>query len=558
MVDIKEPRIAALFFAISCVLLFVMAWIQPFHFLPWPSAINNGITCIAGLLLALNAFYANKRSIKFDERSIFVVVLMAIAFFVNLNFQAQSWPLEYLLLFILGFLIYKTSGQNGEHALVYISIASASSITAFLAIGGLFDLVELGADWNLPVSTSVRWQGFLMQANNTGTLLVLGYLAVVYQVEQFSKNSGPRVYRALAGTIGCVLVTLIGLAGVLVQSRTMALNFFLIILVGILYLKKMRGISLIMLMVGPSAYLMGQWLLPKINRLTTSMSSDSVGFGGRGLDSNLRFEIWTDLLGALWQQPWLGYGVGGTVKAFLAIESPSVVYGTYFSHAHNIVLELLLWFGIPLGSVMVFFAGRSLWRIARHANEKTILPAMMLMTLLVHAMLELPLHYAYFLIPMTIIWGWLSGQLPEQYQQKPLFTVSVRWFSGVAMLVLVPMLYVVSVTYLHHEQSLRQAKLEMAIKGWVSPAEPPPFPVLWELEALNDFVRVQDTDLLAPAQLMRFHEVVSVYPAKTMIQKAVAVFSHNGDTARATYWRNKGCLIYAGDFCEKVTDVGSG
>lgn len=461
----------------------------------------------------------------------------------------------YLVVACIGLVSYKLS-NNGKNILIFIIIPIIAGAIFNVMADGYFWLKAYFLELRL-VDGGVevrRWIGFLNQPNNTGTLIVLGVIGLAY----ISDLLNERLFK-FSFMVRIMLVAFsffMGLSIVFIQSRTAALNIFILLFFAFVLRKFFSEAAKIIIFIAVISYFIGLSLFQYLPEKISVIGAD--GFGGRGLSSNLRLEIWTDLLGALWRRPWLGYGIGGTVHAFLAIEEPSVVYGTYFAHAHNIVLELLLWFGIPLGSVLVFIFGRSLWRIARHVNEKTILPAMMLMTLLVHAMLELPLHYAYFLIPMAIIWGWLSGQLPEQYRSKPVFTVSARAFSATALIVLVPALYVLSVTYLHHEQSLRQAKLEMAIKGWVAPAEPPPYPVLWELEALNDFVRVQDSDLFEPAQLQRFHEVVSVYPAKTMIHKAVAVFAHNGDTSRATYWRHKGCLIYAGDFCEKVSNDSSG
>lgn len=542
-------------FFLSAVFIF-LGFVQPFHSLPWTAALNNFLSTIAVIFFISNSFFDSRLSkIKFNKYYLFGFFALAFYALYYFFYYKTASISPFILSLSAAFFCFAMSGikRIGLNYIFFVVLAAAF-LTCAVALMSYFDWVYFPLV-NTPAS-GVRWPGLLGQSNNTGTILVWGIISIGYFVQLLSARHAKKATGFALLIFAILLASVLGFMAVWVQSRTVALNFLLVLIVFFLARRHITRGARLVLLSSVFVYFAGLWLLPQLALQIAVVEGD--GFGGRGLSSNLRLEIWTDLLGALWQRPWLGYGIGGTVHAFLAIEEPSVVYGTYFAHAHNIVLELLLWFGIPLGSVLVFIFGRSLWRIARHVNEKTILPALMLMTLLVHAMLELPLHYAYFLIPMAIIWGWLSGQLPEQYRSKPVFTVSARVFSGTALMVLVPALYVLAVTYLHHEQSLRQAKLEMAIKGWVAPAEPPPYPVLWELEALNDFVRVQDSDLFEPAQLQRFHEVVSVYPAKTMIQKAVAVFTHNGDTPRVTYWRHKGCLIYAGDFCEKVTDAGSG
>jgi O-antigen ligase len=64
---------------------------------------------------------------------------------------------------------------------------------------------------------------------------------------------------------------------------------------------------------------------------------------------DLRVGWWNMLLQAIWQQPWLGYGAGGTLWLGLPGAPP---WGT---SAHNLYLEAAIWAGIPAAATMILF-----------------------------------------------------------------------------------------------------------------------------------------------------------------------------------------------------------
>lgn len=105
-------------------------------------------------------------------------------------------------------------------------------------------------------------------------------------------------------------------------------------------------------------------------------------------------------------RPWAGWGVmqNGTAQYALADAHPSLGY--VFSSAHNVVLDLVIWFGIPVG----LLAGLSLiWvvssRIRQASSAYGLVTAVSAAALVLHALVELPLHYAYFLLPLGLYLG---------------------------------------------------------------------------------------------------------------------------------------------------------
>ena len=84
--------------------------------------------------------------------------------------------------------------------------------------------------------------------------------------------------------------------------------------------------------------------------------------------------------------------------------------GVAVQHAHNLVLDLVLWNGVPLGLLLVGALAWWAWRQVRDAQtaqQRLLLLALGL--LLLHALLELPHLYAFFLLPAAAMAGGKRG-----------------------------------------------------------------------------------------------------------------------------------------------------
>ena len=126
-----------------------------------------------------------------------------------------------------------------------------------------------------------------------------------------------------------------------------------------------------------------------------------------------RLTMWRQFIDAALQQPVFGYGwyQGSLAQLASAIDHPSL-QGLY-SHSHNLFLDLVLWCGIPGGllviAVLLVWFGRQL-RAVRTAESALLV--LFLVGVGIHAMLELPLHYAYMLLPCGLVMGALNAHHP--------------------------------------------------------------------------------------------------------------------------------------------------
>lgn len=81
--------------------------------------------------------------------------------------------------------------------------------------------------------------------------------------------------------------------------------------------------------------------------------------------------------------------------------------------AHNILLDLIIWNGIPIGIVIIaYFACWFLWLNQQAKETISIIAIMMVCTVLIHAMLEFPQRYAYFLLTCGFLLGIIQAQTP--------------------------------------------------------------------------------------------------------------------------------------------------
>lgn len=69
----------------------------------------------------------------------------------------------------------------------------------------------------------------------------------------------------------------------------------------------------------------------------------------------------------------------------------------WYKSAHNVVLDLLIWNGIPIGALILLYLTGWLYWLNKGAKESVSIIAMLMVSaILIHALLEFPIHYAYF------------------------------------------------------------------------------------------------------------------------------------------------------------------
>ncbi|MDO9355615.1 MAG: Wzy polymerase domain-containing protein, partial [Solirubrobacteraceae bacterium] len=221
---------------------------------------------------------------------------------------------------------------------------------------------------------------------------------------------------------------------------------------------------------------------------------------GRGMaltDNNGRWLIWQQAAAGIEQAPWLGYGWNQTPSAHAAGVLKFPGPGT-FTNAHNVILDLLAWTGIPIGIVLV---GTCIYwlvsRASRAARPETICAMAVVMPVFTHSLVEYPFAYGFFLVPVGLLIGFVEARLPaapvRQVRKQWIWICAAVWsLSGMAVVY----------EYIQIEEDFRVIRFENMNIGRVPQGyEAPKLHVLTHMGAMLDASRLRPTPGMSNDQL---------------------------------------------------------
>ena len=363
--------------------------------------------------------------------------------------------------------------------LVLLAAALANAVIGFAQWQGFAQSIVM-------VQSTGRVYGNLAQPNHFATLMVIALAALVY-LDRQSRVRGAWLFLA-AGTLVIALAAS--------ESRTGALSFTLLA-IGATVAGRSNGARASLRWLAPSLILF--WLLSLNWSWVSAMTGGSVTRMGIGLNSSSRFEIWQQGIEALTLQPWLGYGWLHAGEAQNAVAhylggAPNV------DHMHLLFLDLLVWFGIPMGGLLALACFAWVISVTRStlnpkADNDSFFYLLIILPTAVHSMLEYPYAYTYF----VLVFAFFAGAV-EQALGK---TTNVSHFGCRAIIASAAIATLFSgwifLEYLQVEEDYRALRLEQVF--FTRPDQLHKFhapPVL--LTQFRDLVASQRRDANAPEE----------------------------------------------------------
>ncbi len=258
---------------------------------------------------------------------------------------------------------------------------------------------------------------------------------------------------------------------------------------------------------------------------------------------------WASMIDALTQSPWWGYGWQQVSSAQWDAALNRAPIGEHIEHSHNLVLDLLVWNGLPLGMVLTLLAAAWFWTRFRqcrvHAVGWLYLGAC---GLLIHAQLEYPLDFAYFLIPLGLFMGVVDAMVgpaspPLALSRPAVVVISALFAAALAW---------VGVEYLKAEQAHRLLRLESSKIGVTGIQTPPPeLAVLTQLGAFIQFAQEPAREGMTAQELsaMRLVARRHAYPP-SMLRFALAA-ALNGRSQEAADTLLRLCRIHPAARCQE-------
>lgn len=414
------PILSALFLA--------LAYLLPFHKLPWTTFGSEVLAFLSGITL-LCMFV--KKDLKIPKPQLLALPILLIpmiqyGFGQILYFSNALLCTAYLLMFWLMVVVgYNLSLEKAHRektftaiSIVILIVALLSSVIAifqWLGINSYFAPFMNFLKGNRPYAN-------FAQPNNLATFLTMGVFACLYFYEKRLISNFVLVPSSL------VLLFTIALT----QSRTSwVVCVFVLIYLAIKQFNKPKRFNFAKLLMWVGIFVAAIGFLPYLNHLMNEISTQSVVDTAtvveRASSGYKRLDMWSQAWVAIQQQPWFGYGWNQTGMAQIAAFDLRPNW-EWYKTAHNVILDLLIWNGIPIGGLIVLYVAGWLYWLNKGIKEPISLVAtLMVCAILIHAFLEYPIHYAYFLLPMGLLLGIIQVQysyLPSK-NLKPAVTLSL-------------------------------------------------------------------------------------------------------------------------------------
>lgn len=436
---------------------FVLAFMLPNHYFPWSSFYNDFAMALSLLCLMIMALWEQRRRplpVPIVAGALLLVAIIPLLQVMAglLYFNSDGWIASFYLFgltlaYCAAYLFARqTSPQQVAQLLAWVLLISALlSVRVALHQWLLFDRNIWMADlpsWEFPF-------GNVAQTNNLATLMIVAWVSLAYLQQQDK-----------LGAVGSFVIALLLLFGAaLTQARVV---FAMLPFILLWWAWQGRGgrtslrffVTVILML----SFVVFYWFVPSW--------TDAFHINGGAevpVDTQLgvRSILWQSLLHAVSERPWFGFGWNQVSIAQMSVAE--LYEGSIFvEHSHNLLIDLLVWNGIPLGLLLI--VALVYWGVTRTVdcnNAESWFALAMIGCVMIHSLLELPLDYAYFLIPV----GLLAGLVDAEYKHKYSFRCPV-WLLALATVIGAILLVVLFKENTELEDDHREMRFYLAaIKG---------------------------------------------------------------------------------------------
>ncbi|MCG9514194.1 Wzy polymerase domain-containing protein [Acinetobacter pittii] len=515
------------FFLFFAAILLGFAWLSPFHYSPWVMFSSEVSTFVAGLCVLAALIQQN---IKIPRAQLlllpftFIPIVQwgfGLVFDLSTALLSSFYLLGFWFMVLAGYNLSLDQQKRDQFFSGFSVLVLAVSVgTSFIAICQWLNL-EANFIYILNLIGN-RPYGNFGQPNNMATFLIIGLLGCLYLYE---KNKAT-VWLLLPSAL-IILFTI-----ALSQSRTSWIVFpFLFIYWIVKQFKKQKRFGFIqgfLWCVG--FFVMAGIVLPFATSLIEAWSTTDVTQANslveRASSGYLRFNIWSQMLLAVQQHPWLGYGWNQTSVAQMTVYH-AFPTGEWTTSAHNVLLDLIIWNGIPLGTVIItYFACWFIWLNQQAKNTISIIAIMMVCTVLIHAMLEFPQRYAYFLLTCGFLLGIVQAQTPV-LKGIVLSKHLLRLSCVVSLLLIIAILrdynvYVLNSNLLFNN---KRPNAEFMGSGKIF--------VLTQFEQRLKWIELNPQNVLSEADLVEWANFVKNKPTPYNLRKYAKLLAYNGKVEQA-------------------------
>jgi O-antigen ligase len=443
-----------------------LSWLLIDHYLPWTTFRQESLAVLAFVLLTVAALAQSNRS-TWPRLAWVLGAVSTIPLFQwaagQIHFLDDAiLSSAYLGMWAMCICAAASLGLGaGRRHLVHglaASLVFTGVVSAGIALSQWLGPLPLDG-WIAELPKGARPFANIGQSNHLSTLLLLGFAAALYWYER----------GVIRGWVAAVCATWLGWGVVMTQSRT---GWLTVGVLAIWWLAMRRRANL---RLPPLALILGIALFALAvlcqERLYVFWNGPLDWEGAVPLvrlNAGTRWVHWPTLWQALLQSPWVGYGWNQVANAQFGFASLYPATGEWLSQSHNLILDLLIYNGLPLGTLiaglLVAWVAR---RVIQCRDSETWCWLLALFVLFTHALVENPLHYAYFLVPAGLIMGIVGATSPTVIR-TPRLVAAIPFAFTAAVLT------ATAVEYVKAEEALRDLRLASFHVGKPPKDLPPP------------------------------------------------------------------------------------
>ena len=510
------------------ILSFTFAWLAYDHYPPWVNFHSESLAFLGVGLLAVSRCIKGKAAPYGAPRLLWVVLIVSLVpwaqYLSGVSLFAGDALVTCLYLYALAVAIwvgydYALESDNADDVLtgIFFMLWFAALVSAAIGLVQWLHLQEALGMYLVQTNVADRAMGNLGQPNQLATLMLIGIASLAWSFEKKS-----------IGTVGLLAgVSFLTLVLVLSQSRAAMLSALAIS--GFMLWKSLSCETRLR----PS-YIFAWIVSYGLGLIALPYLQDFLLLGaGRSMNVAVdvaRLTIWKQVLVGISHAPWFGYGWNQTPTAH-SFGSIVVPGSLPYTNAHNIVLDLVAWNGIPIGLLLT---GLCVWwfvsRISRISHVNAVYAMAALLPVLVHSLVEYPFAYSYFLLMS----GLLIGIVEASHAGKKTITMKVRWIAASLAIWFVFGICIVY-EYLKIEKDFVVVRFENLRVGQ-TPTEytAPDVVLLSHLGAMLDAYRQKATPNMTPGSLESLRKASLRFSRGSLNLRYAVALGLNGFPAEAT------------------------
>ena len=519
-----------------------LAWLLPNHTPPWVSFHGDAWAATLLAIVGMGVVWKGRADHGWHVLTLVVGVFVLVPWLQYAFGQIPVFGTAWInSAYLLGFLFAIQTGETWEIEspqqsadFVFFAILVAAVVSTGLQIFQWAGLEPIGP-WTLNVPGKSRFYANMAQPNQLASLLLLGLLACSWGVYRRKLNA------TIAVSIICFILIGVALTG----SRTAWVNLTVLVAGAILWRKKLPSRRHLWVVLGLALYFVAcVILLP----LIVSYSKSGAELEYRSLADPTRMGAWKMLAQASLLHPFFGFGWGQLASAnFLVIENFPGQPGL-FTQSHNLILDLILWNGYPLGLLAVAVLAWWVRKVVLCTQSFSQMHLIAFVSVLgTHAMLEFPLQYAFFLLPFGLIVGALHSSLG--------FRPICRTKKWVPVFIAIASTIVLAITirdYFRVETSFYGLRFEHRKIATNIPSTPPDVIALTQFRDYLIFARNVPRSDVNSDELQWMIDTVNTIPSAHIMYKLALNLAMNKRPVEAQHWLTNMCKTMPSPNCQAM------